>query len=294
MATITRADLIEHTINLITGPQTRFVQKMTPMEEFNAVNWPMLPYDGIPWTEDEDFAQDVITNWDGTPLEGMDFRPYVNHESDDITDHRIQMNIMGADNMAWFTSEEYLLYKELESNKEMLDHITYEIQTGDGEFTKEDLMATQEAIHQNLAVTKKHPGYKSIDVIGLPKSYFNGYLELGGVDRKYLNFLRKQYHVWYICYQEEHNRIVIMGGNYEQVNMCLIRLQRKIHSVSTGGYIHYDISSTNRYEKALNNYHYDMRHSAKEAQKQKNGKLMSEEDFRDMVQQTLEDEKEDM
>jgi len=78
-----------------------------------------------------------------------------------------------------------------------------------------------------------------------------------------------------------------MGGNYEQVNMCLNRLQRKLHGVSTGGYIHYDISSTNRYKKALDNYYYDMHHSAKEAQKEG----MSEEDFRDMVQLTLEDEK---
>lgn len=274
---------------MATAASTQFVQKMTPVQEFNAVNWPMLPYNGIQggWVEEENFTCEVTTDWNGVPLEGMDFRPYVNHESGTITDHRIQMNIIGADNMAWFTSEEYLTYKELETNKELLDYITCEIRTGDGEFTTEDLVATQEAIHQNLAVTKKHPGYKSIDVTGLPESYFNRHLELGGVDRKYLNYLRNQYQVWYICHQEEHNRIIIIGGNYKQVNTCLNRLQRKLHGVSAGGYIHYDTRTTNRYEKALNNYNYDMRHSTKESQKEK----MGEEDFRDMVQQTLEDEK---
>jgi hypothetical protein len=268
--------------------EQQFSQKMTPVQEFNAVNWPMLPYDGIPggWVEDEDFTQDVVTDRDGVPLQHCDFRPYVNRESGTITDHRIQMNIRGADNMARFTSEEYLLYTDLETNKELLDHITWEIRTGDGEFTTDDLVATQEAIHQNLAVNKTHPGYKSVCVAGLPKSYFNGNLELGGVTRKYLNYLRNHYHVWYICHQEEHNRIVIMGGNYEQVNNCLIRLQRKLHGVSAGGYINYDKRSTNRYKTALDNYYYDMRNSNKESQKEG----MSEEDFRDMVQQTLEDE----
>jgi hypothetical protein len=268
---------------------TQFITKMTPLEEFHAANWPMVPYDGIAGlTEIDDFSHEVQVWDDNVPCEHCDFRPYVNSESTDITDEDIQMNINGADNMAWLTSEEHQLYKELESNKELLDRITYEIRenNGDGEFKYNDIVATQQTIHQNLALNKQHPGYAWIDVSGLPSSYFNCELKLGGVDRGYFEYLRKHCHVWYVCHQKEHNRIVIMGGNYANVQKCIELLRNKLYSVSSGGHIQPDMYTTVRYSKAVVAYNYDIQYSSELAHEEG----MNENDFCEMVQKTLDDE----
>jgi hypothetical protein len=255
---------------------SRFVEKMTYEQEFYAYVYPMAPYCG------EGSDNDVRYGYDGMPLEGGDFRPYVNVESN-MSDDELIRNINGMENFATLTSKEHRRYKELESNKDLLDHITSEVRTGD-EFTHWDLTQTQEAIHKSLYT--QHPGYKCVDVTGLPESFF------GEMDMtNYLRYLRAQYHVWYVCYQKEHKRIVIMGGNYPKVQECKVNLQNKLWwATSAGGSVYYDHDhdqlTTTRFERALDIYHYNWINSEDFSAQMD----MTEEDYRDQLTKTIDDE----
>lgn len=64
------------------------------------------------------------------------------------------------------------LDKDFEYNMKLFNHVMQSVAHGDGVFTEDDLLATQETIHQNLAVVKPHPSYRWIDVSWLPETFF--------------------------------------------------------------------------------------------------------------------------
>jgi hypothetical protein len=249
---------------------------MTYKQEYLAYVYPMAP---CYWGGQNDVALDE----NGVPYIGCDFRPYINVEAD-LGDEEFYRLLLGCENKAYFKSDEYALYKALESNKELLDQITWEVRFSGGEFTHEDLVATQQTVHENLTSTS-HPGYTSSNVTGLPERFFKD-----ANMRAYFKFLRKNYNVWYICHQKEFNRVVIMGDDYTEVQKCMIRLQNKLRATAAGGYVYYDdyynVWTTTRFESALDNYQYNWRHS-----EDFSAQLgMTEEDYRDLLGDILHDE----
>ena len=156
------------------------------------------------------------------------------------SDNRALLHCGHAHEDAWYTSLDLNedLYgcqlavegdwrKKLEASKEFLDEVSRQVK--DGTMTRGSLEDTQQQLHLDLTKDHNHNrGYMFVDVSNLPAKFLtdrNGLLR----NFQFLRDMKSRHRVWYVSYQAQQNRIVIMGNNPHNVHNCFNQITDEIY-----------------------------------------------------------------
>ena len=197
---------------------------------------------------------DAVFSESGTPYVGHDFRFMVhNNECNGIEGDEnqwyikysyevLQEDINGLNNALFGDRAKEL--KELQAYKDLLDQITFLVSIG--EMTDEDLVATQNTVHEALK-DGHNRYYKWYDLSRFPQSFIQEpEIGLVGTNNSLCNYLRKNNKVWYVSFQGD--RVVFMGNNFDALNNCMQELQNELRFYAGGDWVNTSKRTTQRWE----------------------------------------------
>ena len=140
-------------------------------------------------------------------------------------------------------SKYYNHIKELQSHKDLLDHVTFLEKLGD--MKADEITSTQNTIHNKMK-DGHNPFYKWIDISFFPKDLMDQ-LNYDFINYNIVSYLRKKYKVWYVSFQE--TRFVIMGDNEHELLECFYELKSELQTIAGGEWIDEEYGTTQRYER---------------------------------------------
>jgi hypothetical protein len=136
--------------------------------------------------------------------------------------------------------------KELQANKDLLDHVTFLIKCGDMNST--DIQLTKESVH-NKFKDGHNPFYKWIDLCIFPKDLMKEIKNKLIINNNICMHLHKKYRnkMWYISFQG--TRFVMMSHLKDELEKCYNELKQELRYIASGKWMDEEQGTTERYER---------------------------------------------